>query len=128
MHIDHQIVFRPPDLFEQIKKAQRRAQSLAWLREFAAGEKNHIRERGMMADDLRVLRRDKPVNARTWITRAQFYQHRDRMHDIAERGRFDQQNARELGGLEARARLVLNHCCFGEAIQFTKLSQGEGLF
>src|SRR6478752_4208748 len=105
MHIDHQIVFRAPDLFEQTKEAEPSAPSLAGFREFASGEENHIRERGMMADDLRVLRRDKPVNARTWITRAQFYQHRDRMHDIAERRRFDQQNARELGGLKVRARL-----------------------
>src|SRR4029077_11382667 len=76
MHVDHQIVFRAPDLFEQIKKADRSAPSLAGLREFASGEENHTRERGMMADDLRILRRDQPVNSRTRITRAQFYQHR----------------------------------------------------
>ena len=38
-----------------------------------------------MTDDLRVLGCDQPVNARTRITRAQLYQHWDRMHDVAER-------------------------------------------
>ena len=85
MHIDHQIVFRAPDLFEQIEEAQRGAPSLAGLREIASREENHIRERGMMTDDLRVLGRDQPVNARTGITRTQFYQHWDRVHDVAER-------------------------------------------
>src|SRR4029077_5858216 len=69
MHVDHQIVFRAPDLFEQIKKAERSAPSLARFREFASSEENHTRERGMMTDDLRILRRDQPVNARTRITR-----------------------------------------------------------
>ena len=82
----------------------------------------------MMTDDLRILRRDQPVNSRTRITRTQFYQYWDRVHDVAERRRFDQQNARELGSLQFRPRLVLNLCCFGEAIQFAKLSQGEALF
>src|SRR6478736_9059734 len=68
MHVDHQIVFRAPDLFEQIKEDERSAPSLAGLREFASGEENHIRERGMMADDLRILRRDEPVNSRTRVT------------------------------------------------------------
>ena len=90
MHVDHQIVFRAPDLFEQIEEAQRGAPFLAGLREIASREENHIRERGMMTDDLRVLGGDQPVNARTRITRTQFYQHRDRMHDVAERRRLDQ--------------------------------------
>src|SRR6476620_10273992 len=85
MHVDHQIVFRAPDLFEKIKKAECRAPSLAGLREFASREENHIRERGMMTDDLRILRRDQPVDARTRITRTQFYQHRDGMHHVTER-------------------------------------------
>jgi hypothetical protein len=86
-------------LFEQIEEAQRGAPSLAGLREIASRKENHIRERGMMTDDLRVLRRNQPINSRTGITGAQFYQHRDRVHHVAERRRLDQQNARELGGL-----------------------------
>src|SRR5580765_4974243 len=43
MHVDHQIVFRAPDLFEQIKKAQRRAPFLPGLQEIASLEENHIR-------------------------------------------------------------------------------------
>src|SRR4029077_678496 len=85
MHVDHQIVFRAPDLFEEIEEAQRRAPSLARLREIASREENHIRERGMMTDNLRILRRDQPINARTRIPRTQFYQHWDRMHNVAER-------------------------------------------
>src|SRR5512140_3868397 len=38
MHVDHQIVFRAPDLFEQVEKAQRGAPSLAGLREMASRE------------------------------------------------------------------------------------------
>src|ERR1700757_2298728 len=85
MHVDHQIVFRAPDLLEQIEKAEHGAPSLAGLREIATRKENHIRERGMMANDLRILRRDQPVNSRTRITRAQLYQHRDRMYHVAER-------------------------------------------
>jgi hypothetical protein len=120
MHVDHQIVFRVPDLFEQIKKAQRSAPSLAGLGEFASGEENHIRERGMMTDDFRILRRDQPVNAGTRIARTQFYQHRDRMHDVAERRWFDQQNARELGSLKPEAVPVLNLCVLDLPVQFAK--------
>src|SRR6185503_3158572 len=85
MHVDHQIVFRAANLFEKIEESECGTPSLARLREIAARKENHIRERGMMADDLRILRRDQPVNSRTRITRTQFYQHRYRMHDIAER-------------------------------------------
>jgi len=102
MHIDHQIVFRAADLFEQIKKAERCAPSLSGLREIAPRKENYIRERGMMTDNLRVLRRDQPVNSRTRITRTQFHQHWDRMHNVPERGRLDKQNTRELGGLQVR--------------------------
>jgi hypothetical protein len=105
MHVDHQIVFRASDLFEQIEKAQRGAPFLTGLREIASREENHIRERGMMTDDLRVLGCDQPVNARMRITRTQFYQHWDRVHNVAERRRLDQQNARELGGLQWRSVL-----------------------
>jgi hypothetical protein len=42
------------------------------------------------------------------------------MHDVAERRRFDQQNARELGGLEARGIPVLNLCFLKLPIQFAK--------
>jgi hypothetical protein len=42
------------------------------------------------------------------------------MHDVAERRRFDQQNARELGGLEPRGVRVLYDCCFDLAIQFCR--------
>ena len=128
MHVDYQIVFRAPDLFEQIEESECGAPSLARLGEIATRKEYHIRERGMMPDDLGILRRDQPVNSRTRITRAQFYQHWNRVHNVAERRRFDQQNARELGSLEIRLSLVLNLCCFGEAIQFAKLSQGEALF
>ena len=102
MHIDHQIVFRAPDLFQQIEEAEGRAQSLTGLREIATGKEDHVRERGMMTDDLGILRCDQPVNSRTRITRPQFYQHRNCMHHIAKRRRFDQQNARELRSLQIR--------------------------
>ena len=85
MHVDHQIVLRAPDLFEQIEEAQRGAPSLARLREIASRKENHIRERGMMTDDLRVLGCDQPVNARMRITRTQFYQHWDRVYNVAQR-------------------------------------------
>src|SRR5438477_11234290 len=99
MHVDHQMVFRALNLLEQIEEAQRRARSLAGLRKVATRKENHVRERGMMRDELRILRRDQPVNSRTRITRTQRYQHWNRMHQFAERGRFEQQNARALGGL-----------------------------
>ena len=67
-----------------------------------------------MTDNLRVLRRDQPVNSRTRITRTQFHQHWDRMHNVAERGRFDQQDARELGGLQVRGR---GPCLISVAVQ-----------
>src|SRR5216110_2153002 len=73
-----------------------------------------------MTDDRRILRRDQPVNPRTRITRTQFYQHRDGMHHVAERGRLDQQNARELGSLKPEPVLVLNLCVFDLPIQFAK--------
>src|ERR1043166_9994663 len=44
MHIDHQIIFCAPDLFEKIEKAQHRAPSLAPLREVATRKEDHIRE------------------------------------------------------------------------------------
>jgi len=50
------------------------------------------------------------------------------MHDIAERRRFDQQNARELGGLKPEVVRVIYVCCFDLAIQFVKVSQGDALF
>src|SRR5262245_24888448 len=73
MHVDHQVVFRAPDLFEQIEETQRRAPSLARLRKIASRKEDHIRECGMMTNDLRVLRRDQPINSRTRITRTEFY-------------------------------------------------------
>jgi hypothetical protein len=118
MHVDHEIVFRAPDLFEQIEEAQRRAPSLAGLQKIATRKENHIREGGMMTDDLRVLGCDQPVNARTRITRTQFYQHWDRMHDVAERRGFNQQNARELGSLQPRAAQAPCLCSFELVIQF----------
>src|SRR5437867_10908883 len=54
VHVDHQIVFRAPDLFEQIEKAEHSAPPLAGLREIASSKENHIRERGMMRDDLGI--------------------------------------------------------------------------
>ena len=128
MHVDHQIVFRAPDLFEQIEKAQRGAPSLAGLREIASREENHIRERGMITDDLRVLGCDQPVNARTRITRTQFYQHRDRMHDVAERRRLDQQNARELDALQFGFAAVLCRCVFDLRTQLANVSQRGRVF
>src|SRR5215475_8055461 len=99
VHVDHQIVFRTPDLFKQIEESEHGAPSMTRLQEIATRKENHIRERGVMTDDLRVLRSDEPVNSRTRIARTQLYQHWNRMHDVAERRGFDQQNARELGGL-----------------------------
>jgi len=81
----------------------------------------------MMTNYLRILRRDQPINSRAGITRTQFYQHGDRMHDVAKRRRFDQQDAGEFCRLQVGLRLVLN-LSFGEAIQFAKLSQGGALF
>src|SRR5262245_55894950 len=120
MHVDHQVVFRAPDLFKEIEEAEHGAPSLARLREIATRKENHIRERGMMTDDLRVFRRDQPVNSRMRITRTQFYQHRDRMHDVAERRRFDQQDARELGGMKTQPVLALNLCALDLPVQLTK--------
>jgi hypothetical protein len=79
----------------------------------------------MMTNDLRILGCDQPVNSRTRITRAQFYQHGNRMHHVTERRRFDQQNARELGGLEARGIPVLNLCFLKLPIQLRRISQHE---
>src|SRR4029077_2288482 len=42
MHVDHQIVFRAPNLFEQIKKTERSAPSLSGFREIASREENHV--------------------------------------------------------------------------------------
>src|SRR6478609_5949199 len=74
----------------------------------------------MMTDYLRVLRCDQPVNARTRVTRTQLYQHWDRMHNVTERGRFDQQNVRELGSLEPGLVLILNLCVLDLPLQFAK--------
>jgi hypothetical protein len=109
-------------LFKQIEETPCRTPPLAGLREIAPRKEDHIRERGMMTDDLCVLRRNQPIDSRTRITRAQFYQHRDRVNNVAECGRLDQQNARELDGLQIRPWLVLDLCCFGMVIQFAKLS------
>src|SRR5262249_55657876 len=111
-----------------IEKTKCGAPPLAGLREIATRKENHIRERRMMADDLRVLGCDQPVDARTRITRTQFHEHRDRMNDIAERRWFDQQDARELGILKPRVVRLVYGYCFGLAIQFAKLSQGDALF
>ena len=128
MHVDNQIVFRAPDLFKQIEKAQRSAPSLSGLREFASREENHIRERGMMTDDLRVLGSDQPVNARTRITRTQFDQHGDRMHDVAERRMFDQQNARELVDFRDPGGSRLIAGCAVRRFNSGSYHIGEGLF
>src|SRR5215471_6899918 len=40
MHVDHQIVFRVPDLFEQIEEAEHSAPFLARLREIATRKEN----------------------------------------------------------------------------------------
>jgi hypothetical protein len=42
------------------------------------------------------------------------------MHDIAERRRFDQQNARELGSLKPEPVPVLNLCVLDLPVQFAK--------
>jgi hypothetical protein len=72
-----------------------------------------------MTNDLRILRCNQPINSRTRITGAQFYQHGDRMHYVAERRRFDQQNARELGSLQ-RGSAVRNLCVLYLRVQFAK--------
>src|SRR2546423_8522795 len=71
VHVDHQIVLRAANLFEQIEKIQHRAPPATSFRKIAPGKKNDIRKRRMAAHDFRVLRRDQPVNPRTRITRAQ---------------------------------------------------------
>jgi hypothetical protein len=48
------------------------------------------------------------------------------MHDVAERRRFDQQNARELGGLQRGAILLL--CVVDLAIQFPNVITSIGAF
>ena len=83
MHVDHQIVSRAPDLFEEIEEAEHGAPFLPGLQEIATRKENHVRERGMMTNDLRVLRRDQPINARTRIPRTQLHQHWDRMNNVA---------------------------------------------
>ncbi len=125
MHIDHQIVFRTPDLFEQIEKAQHRPPLLPALREIAPRKKDHVRERGMMAHDLRVFRGNKPVNPRLRIARAQLDQHRDRVHDVAQRRRLDQQNARELSRLQGLCVTVFRRCVFDLIAQSAKDNQQE---
>jgi hypothetical protein len=72
-------------LFQQIDKRQKRTPSSAALREIAAGKKNDIGERRMIAYDFRVFRRDQPVDPRPRIPRPQFHEHRKCMHHIAQR-------------------------------------------
>ncbi len=123
MHVDDQIVFRAANLFEQIEKRHHCAPSSAASREIVPRKKNDIRQCWMTADDLRVLRRDQPVNSRARITRAQPHKQRDGMDDVAQRRRFDQQNARELCRLQSRRIRVLYPCIFDLAVQFPKLNQ-----
>ena len=89
MHVDHQIVLRAANLFEQIEKFQHRSPPATFFREIAPSKKNDIRERRMVAHDFRILRRDQPVNARTGITRTQLHKQRDGMDDVAQGRRFD---------------------------------------
>src|SRR6476660_7032185 len=89
VQIDHQIVLRAADLLKQIKKRQHRMPSAAALREIAKRKKNDIRECRMTPHNLRVLRRDQPVDPRSWITRAQLHHHRQRMDDVAQARKFD---------------------------------------
>ena len=110
MHVDDQIVFRTPDLLKQIEERYHCAPSPAALREIASRKKNDIGERRMAAHDLSVFRRDQPVNARPRITRAQLHKHWDRMDDVTEGRRFDQQNAREPCRLQCRRAAVLYSC------------------
>ena len=49
MHVDHQIVFRTPDLFEQIKKADCSAPFLAGLQEIATRKENQRHDNRMAA-------------------------------------------------------------------------------
>src|SRR4029077_13082624 len=73
----------------------------------------------MVTHDLGVLRRYKPVDPCTRITRSQLHQHRNGMHHVAKRRWLDQQNARELSGLEFRLR-VPYRCVFDLVLQFAK--------
>src|SRR2546430_3849400 len=85
MHVDDQIIFRAADLLEQIKERHQCAPFMAGLREIAPRKKNNIGERRMAAHDFGVLRGDQPVNPRVRVSRAQLYQHRYRVDDVAER-------------------------------------------
>src|SRR5262249_687981 len=49
-----------------------------------------------------------------------FYQHWDRVHNVAERRRFDQQDARELGGMQTQPVLALNLCALDLPVQLAK--------
>src|SRR6476660_748145 len=64
MHVDHQIIFRATDLLEQIKEGEHDAPFLTWLEEIATRKENHSRQRGMMTNDLGILRCNQPINAR----------------------------------------------------------------
>src|SRR4029450_2825120 len=64
MHVNHQIVLRAANLFEQIEKIQHRAPPTTLLRKIAPSKKNDVRQRWMAAHDLRVLRSGEPGNAR----------------------------------------------------------------
>lgn len=85
MHVDDQIIFRPADLLEQIKECYQCAPFMAGLREIATRKKNNIRECRMAAYNFGVLRGDQPINSRVRVSRAQLYQHRYRVDDVAER-------------------------------------------
>ena len=123
VHVDDQIVFRAANLFEQFEKCHQRTPSAAALRKIPAGKKNDIGQRWMAADDLRVLRGDQPVNPRMRITCAQLHKQRNSVDDVAQGRRFDQQNARELCGLQSRRIRLLYLCFFDLAVQLPKLNQ-----
>ena len=79
----------------------------------------------MAAHDLSVLRRDQPVDPRCRITRAQFHQNRQRMQDVAQARKFNQQNPRELCGLQRRSVRVLCPRVFDLAIQLVKVHRSR---
>src|SRR6266576_3515094 len=87
-----------------------RSKNATIARHLRPRKKNDIGERRMAAHELSVFRRDQPVNARPRITRAQLHKHWDRMDDVTEGRRFDQQNAREPCRLQCRRAAVLYSC------------------
>src|ERR1043166_10249729 len=97
--------------------------SSAALRKIASFKWNDIRERRMAAHDFSVLRRDQPIDPRCRVTCAQLHKHGQRMDDVAQARKFDQQNAREFYGLQSRDVSGFCGCLFGLTVQWAKVNR-----